>query len=111
MRRRRRSWSPQRRKRQPLVRDSPGATVMVTPYRKRRTSRRRQSMFGQVIRALIYLCFMVLAFYLIIYVLEVLGIRIPPMVQNILMLILLLFAILILYQLFSPYIGGVNWWG
>lgn len=68
-------------------------------------------MFGQVIRALIYLCFMVLAFYLVVWVLEQLGIRLPPMVEKILMVILVLVAILVLYQLFAPYFGGINWWG
>ena len=68
-------------------------------------------MFGQVIRALIYLCFMVLAFYLIVWVLEQLGIRLPPMVEKILMVVLILVAILVLYQLFAPYFSGINWWG
>lgn len=68
-------------------------------------------MFGQVIRALIYLCFMVLAFYLIVWVLAQLGIALPPMVEKILMVILVLVAILVLYQLFAPYFGGINWWG
>lgn len=68
-------------------------------------------MFGQVIRGLIYLCFMVLAYYLIIWVLAALGINLPLMVERILGVILVLVAILVLYQLFAPYLGGINWWG
>ncbi len=68
-------------------------------------------MFGQVIRALLFLCCIVLAFYLIVWVLEQLGIRLPPMVEKILMVILVLVAILVLYQLFAPYFGNINWWG
>jgi len=68
-------------------------------------------MFGQVIRALIYLCFVVLAYYLILWVLGALGINLPIMVERIFGVILVLVAILVLYQLFSPYWGGFNWWG
>lgn len=68
-------------------------------------------MFGQVIRALIYLCFVVLAYYLILWVLEALGIHLPLMVVRIIGVIMVLVAILVLYQLFQPYLGGINWWG
>jgi hypothetical protein len=68
-------------------------------------------MFGQVIRALIFLCFMMLAFYLVVWVLGQLGIALPPMIEKILIVILVLVAILVLYQLFAPYFGGINWWG
>ena len=68
-------------------------------------------MFGQVIRALIYLCFFVAAYYLVLWVLEMLGIRLPPMLERIFGVIMILVAILVLYQLFSPYLGGINWWG
>jgi hypothetical protein len=68
-------------------------------------------MFGQVIRALIYICFLAIAYYLVLWVLGVLGIHIPPVILTIIGVILVLFAILILYQLFAPYWGGVNWWG
>ncbi len=68
-------------------------------------------MFGQVIRALIFLCFMMLLFYIVVYVLAALGIALPFMVERIIMVIFVLVAILVLYQLFAPYIGGINWWG
>jgi hypothetical protein len=67
--------------------------------------------FGQVIRALIYLCFIALAFYLILWVLGSLGIMLPLMVITILKVVFVLVAILILYQLFAPYFGNINWWG
>jgi hypothetical protein len=68
-------------------------------------------MFGQVIRALIYICFIVLGFYLVLWVLETIGFRLPPMVVTIGWVICMLFCILVLYQLFYPYFGRVNWWG
>ncbi len=68
-------------------------------------------MFGQLIRALIYLCFLVLAFYLVIWVLSALGIALPAIVVHIVMVIFVLVAILVLYQLFWPYWGGFDWWG
>ncbi|HXJ64310.1 MAG TPA: hypothetical protein VNN79_11195 [Actinomycetota bacterium] len=68
-------------------------------------------MFGQVIRALLFLCCIALAFYLIVWVLEQLGIRLPPMVEKILVVMLVLVAILVLYNLFAPWLGGINWWG
>jgi hypothetical protein len=68
-------------------------------------------MFGQIIRALIYLCFIALAFYLVVWVLGALGIALPMMVIHILGVIFVLVALLILYQLFAPYWDNVNWWG
>lgn len=68
-------------------------------------------MFGQVVRALIYLCFMALAFYLILWVLGAIGIALPGMVINILGVIFVLVAILVLWQLFAGHLGGINWWG
>jgi hypothetical protein len=65
-------------------------------------------LFEAVIRALIYLCFIVLVFVLCIWVLGQLGIVIPPMVVKILMVILVLFAILVLVRLFAPFVGGFN---
>jgi hypothetical protein len=68
-------------------------------------------MFGQVIRALLYLCCIALCFFLVLWVLGELGIALPAMVVVILKVIFILVAILILYQLFTPYFGGVDWWG
>lgn len=68
-------------------------------------------MVGSVIRALIYLCCIALMFYLCIWVLGELGIILPAMVLHILMVMFVLVAILILWQLFSPWLVGFNWWG
>ena len=67
-------------------------------------------MFGSVIRALLYLCCLALAFYLIVWVLGEIGIILPAMVLHILMVMFVLIAILVLWRLFSPFVGGVNWW-
>jgi len=68
-------------------------------------------MFGNLVRALIYLCFLALAFYLA-------GKAIPSsattqtiMVVHIIGIIFVLVAILVLYQLFWPHLRGYNWWG
>lgn len=69
------------------------------------------NLLGQVIRALIYLCFIALAFYLIIWVFGAIGLHLPAIVVNILLVILVLVAILVLLQLFGPYVSGIDWWG
>lgn len=56
-----------------------------------------------VIRALIYLCFVALAFFLILWVLATLGIALPAMVVTILKVVFILVAILVLVRLFYPY--------
>jgi hypothetical protein len=66
-------------------------------------------MFGNIIRALIYLCFLAIAYYLIIWVLAGIGIHIPQMVMNILGIILVLVAILVLYNLFWPALSNYDW--
>jgi hypothetical protein len=68
-------------------------------------------MFERIIRALIYLCFLAAAFWLIVWVVSGLGIAIPSMVVHILGIVLVLVAILVLYRLFWPAIGNYNWWG
>ncbi len=68
-------------------------------------------MFGQIIRALIYLCFIAIAFYLVLWVLGEIGIALPFMVIVLLKVVFLLFALLILYQLFAPFFSNINWWG
>lgn len=68
-------------------------------------------MFGQVIRTLIYVCLMALAFYLCVWVLGIIGLPIPQFAVMILGVIFVLVCILILYRLWAPWIGGVNWWG
>lgn len=65
----------------------------------------------RVIRALLYLCVIAIAFYLIVWVLSVLGVALPYMVLNILKVMFVLIAILILVRLFYPVISGQNWFG
>lgn len=65
--------------------------------------------FEAVIRALIYLCCVALAFFLILWVLSSLGVALPAMVVNILRIIFVLFAILILVRLFWPMVSGTTW--
>jgi hypothetical protein len=68
-------------------------------------------MFGNLIRALIYLCLLALVFYLVVWVIGELGIALPIMVIHIIGVIFVLVAILVLYQLFWPFIAGYKWWG
>ncbi len=68
-------------------------------------------MFGQLIRTLLYICAMALAFYLVLWVLGAIGFALPAMVEKILIVMFILVCILILYQLWSPYLSGINWWG
>ena len=63
-------------------------------------------MVQAVIRALIFICVLALCVVLVVWVLGVLGLAIPPMVIKILYVIAMLVAILILYRLLSPHIGG-----
>lgn len=65
------------------------------------------SLFERIIRALIYIAFIVLAFYLILWVLAALGLAVPLMVERVLGVILVLVAILILVRLFAD----VTWGG
>lgn len=68
-------------------------------------------MFGALIRSLIFICLLALAYYLCIWVLGAIGLAIPHPVMVILGVILVLVAILILYRLWSPWLGSVNIWG
>jgi hypothetical protein len=65
--------------------------------------------FEAIIRALIYLCCIALAFFLCIWVLGQLGVALPAMVITILKVIFVLVAILILVRLFWPALSGTNW--
>lgn len=68
-------------------------------------------MFGALIRSLIFICLLALAYYLCIWVLGAIGFAIPHQVMVILGVILVLVAILILYRLWAPYFGTINIWG
>jgi len=65
-------------------------------------------MVERVIYALIYICGIVLCYFLVIWVLGAIGLHIPAMVANVLMVILVLVAILILWRLFAG--AGIRWW-
>ena len=66
-------------------------------------------LFEAVIRALIYICFLMLLYFLIVWCLGAIGLAIPAMVEKILMVIFVLVAILILTRLLFPYISGATW--
>ena len=66
------------------------------------------SLFEAIIRALIYLCVVALAFFLCVWVLGQLGVALPYMVINILKVIFVLIAILILVRLFYPVLSGTT---
>jgi hypothetical protein len=62
-----------------------------------------------IIRALLYLCCVALAFFLCIWVLAELGVALPLMVITILKVMFVLIAILILVRIFWPVLGSQNW--
>lgn len=64
-------------------------------------------MIEKIIYALIYICGIALAYYLIVWVLGAIGLVIPHMVLVILGVVLVLVAILILWRLFA---GNIRWW-
>ncbi len=64
-------------------------------------------MVEAIIRALLYICAIVLCYFLIVWVLEAIGIAIPVMVLHVIMVMLVLVCILILYRLFSPWFGSL----
>ena len=65
--------------------------------------------FEALAKALIYICFIALAFFLCLWVLGELGLMLPVMVITILKVIFVLVAILILARLFSPFLSGYTW--
>lgn len=60
-----------------------------------------------IIRGLISLCLLVLAVFIAIWVIGALGIALPPMVIQIVWIIVALIAILIFYRALKA--GGGNW--
>lgn len=70
-------------------------------------------MIEAVIMGLIYLCLLVIAIYLVIWVLQQLGIAIPENVMKIIWVIVVLVAILILVRTVLPgmgiRLGALNW--
>jgi hypothetical protein len=63
-------------------------------------------LFEAIVKALIMLCFIMLAYFLIFWVLGSIGIAIPIMVQHIILVIIILIAILILARMFYPFVAG-----
>jgi hypothetical protein len=68
-------------------------------------------MFESIVRALIYICFIAAAYYLIVWVVGQLGLALPAMVMHIIGIIFVLFAILILVRLLYPVMSGYDWFG
>lgn len=67
------------------------------------------SLFEAIIRALLYICGLAIAYYLIIWVLGAIGLMLPHMVVTILGVMLILVAILVLFRLFMPWFAGYTW--
>jgi len=65
-------------------------------------------MVERVIYALIYICGIVLCYVLIVWALGAIGIHIPGVVLNIIMVVLVLVAILVLWRLFAG--SGIRLW-
>lgn len=62
-------------------------------------------MITAIITALIYLCLLVLVVYLVIWVLQQIGISLPPQIMNIIWVIIALVAILVIVQSVLPATG------
>lgn len=62
-----------------------------------------------VIRALLYICCIALAFFLTVWVLSALGLSLPPMVLVILKIMFVLVCILVLLRLFWPVFSTYQW--
>ena len=65
-------------------------------------------MIERIIYALIYICGLALAYWLIVWVLGAIGLALPHMVLVILGVIMVLVAILILWRLFAG--SGIRLW-
>lgn len=65
-------------------------------------------MIERVIYALLYICGIVLCYFLIVWVLGAIGLHLPDMVLNILLVMLILIAVLVLVRLFVP--TNFKWW-
>ena len=68
-------------------------------------------LFEAIIKALLMLCLVMLAYFLIFWVLGAIGISIPIMVQHIILVMIILVAILILARMFWLHLSAicVNW--
>lgn len=66
-------------------------------------------LFEAVIRALLYICALMLLFFLAVWALGAIGLALPLMVERIILVMFILVAVLILARLFYPFIAGANW--
>lgn len=66
------------------------------------------SFFEALVKALLAICAMALAFFLCVYVLGAVGFALPYRVEQILIVMFVLVAILILARLFYPFLQGTN---
>ncbi len=64
--------------------------------------------FEAVIRALLYICGLALLFFLCVWVLGVIGLTLPLMVERIILVMFVLVAILILARLFYPWVSSAK---
>jgi hypothetical protein len=64
-------------------------------------------MFEAVVKGLITLCLVVLAAFLVIWVLGELGLALPAMVLNVFWIIVVLVAVLVLFRIVRPHIGNL----
>jgi hypothetical protein len=62
-------------------------------------------MIEGLIMLLIYICVLALAVYLILWVLEIIGISLPPKVVQIIWVIVILIVILLILRLLLPSLG------
>jgi hypothetical protein len=65
-------------------------------------------MIERVIYALLYICAIALCYFLIIWVLGAIGLHLPAMVMNVLLVMLVLIAVLVLVRLFMG--SGIKFW-
>jgi hypothetical protein len=68
-------------------------------------------LFEAVIRALLWICGVVLLYFLVVYVLGALGIVIPANMLKVIMVMFFLIALLILARLFYPFFSSGPWFG
>lgn len=68
-------------------------------------------MIEAIITLLIYLCVLALVVYLVIFVLERIGVPLPPKVLQILWVIVGLVALLMILRIVLPQIGGGKYLG
>jgi hypothetical protein len=65
-------------------------------------------MIEAVITLLIYICVLALVVYLVIWVLEIVGIALPPKVIQIIWVIVALIALLMIVRVLLPHIGKLS---